>query len=90
MSRAGASVKFRFPGELTRAVRELNKREDVTLYMTLLAAWQLLLARYSHSEEVWVGTAVANRGRAEWEQFDRFSGEHGGDSHGSACGNERA
>ncbi len=71
-SNAGASVKFRLPAEVSRAVRELSKREDVTLYMTLLAAWQLLLARYSHSEEVWVGTAVANRGRAEWEQLIGF------------------
>jgi amino acid adenylation domain-containing protein len=72
MSRAGASMKFRFPAELGRAVRELSKREDVTLYMTLLAAWQLLLARYSGAAEVWVGTAVANRGRAEWERLIGF------------------
>src|SRR5215208_3859265 len=39
LSQAGASVKFRLPVELSKRVRELSKREDVTLYMTLLAAW---------------------------------------------------
>ena len=73
MSYAGASVEFRLGRELSGRLRELSRREDVTLFMTLLAGWQLLLARYSGSEEVRVGTPIANRTRAESGRTDRVS-----------------
>ena len=45
--------------ELTRSLEELNRREGVTLFMTLLAAFQTLLARYSSHDDIVVGTAIA-------------------------------
>ncbi|MEW5925850.1 MAG: amino acid adenylation domain-containing protein [Gemmatimonadota bacterium] len=44
-----------------RALRELGRREGATLFMTLLAGWQALLARYSGQEDVVVGSPVAGR-----------------------------
>jgi amino acid adenylation domain-containing protein len=68
----GARVGLRLGRELTERLKELSRREDVTLYMTLLAGWGLLLARYSGAEVVRVGTPIANRGRAELEELIGF------------------
>ena len=53
--------------ELSAAVREFCRREGVTPFMTLLAAFQVLLARYSGQDDVAVGSPVANRMRPETE-----------------------
>jgi non-ribosomal peptide synthetase component F len=58
--------------ELTRGLRELSARQGTTLYMTLLAAWTVLLARLSGQPDVVVGTPVANRGRVEVENLIGF------------------
>ena len=65
---------FHLPGSLADALRELGKREGVTLFMTLLAAWQVVLARWSGQDDVVVGTPVAGRGRAETEGLIGFFG----------------
>jgi amino acid adenylation domain-containing protein len=49
------------PLALTGQIRELARREGATLFMTLLAAFQLLLARYSGQEEIAVGAPIAGR-----------------------------
>ena len=54
------------PG-VTRGLIALGRRCDATLFMTLLAAWQLLLGRYAGQADVAVGTPVANRSQAELE-----------------------
>ncbi|HEX6039914.1 amino acid adenylation domain-containing protein [Longimicrobium sp.] len=54
------------------ALRELSRTERVTLFMTLLAAWQLLLARYSGQDDVVVGTPIAGRTRVEVEGLIGF------------------
>src|SRR6185369_13927701 len=54
------------PG-LTEALVDLSRREGVTLFMTLLAAFDALLHRYSGEETVVVGSPIANRTRAETE-----------------------
>ncbi|MCP3144587.1 amino acid adenylation domain-containing protein [Pyxidicoccus sp. QH1ED-7-1] len=54
-----------FPPALAREVGAFGKREGFTSYMTVLAAWQALLHRYSGQTEVVVGTPIANRTRAE-------------------------
>src|SRR6185437_7921630 len=51
--------------ELTLALEALARREGATLFMTLLAAYALLLHRYSGQEEVVVGSPIAGRSRAE-------------------------
>src|SRR5215475_5475732 len=58
--------------ELSAALRELSRKEDVTLFMTLLAAFKTLLYRYTGQEDVVVGTTVANRNRAEIEGLIGF------------------
>jgi amino acid adenylation domain-containing protein len=63
----GASATFVLSKELTEALRALGRQESVTLFMTMLAAFQTLLHRYSGSDEVSVGSPVANRSRAETE-----------------------
>ena len=49
------------------ALRQLSRQEGVTLFMTLLAAFAVLLSRYSGQEDIVVGTPIANRTRAEVE-----------------------
>jgi amino acid adenylation domain-containing protein len=58
--------------ELTRRLKEMSRREGVTLFMLLLAAWQVLLSRYTGEEDVVVGTPIANRNRGEVEQLIGF------------------
>ncbi|RKH60321.1 non-ribosomal peptide synthase/polyketide synthase, partial [Corallococcus aberystwythensis] len=56
-----------FPASLTGALNALALREDSTLFMVLLAAFETLLARYSGQETLLVGTPVAGRSREELE-----------------------
>ena len=46
-------------------LKKLSRHEGVTLYMMLLAAFQILLARYSGKEDVCVGSPIAGRNRKE-------------------------
>ncbi|MCA1612825.1 MAG: amino acid adenylation domain-containing protein [Acidobacteria bacterium] len=68
----GRRQGFSLNSEVTRGLRELGEREGATLYMTLLAAFQTLLHRYTGQEDVAVGTAIANRTRPELEQLIGF------------------
>jgi non-ribosomal peptide synthetase component F len=68
----GAHHSFVLDGELARGLKELSRREGVTLFMTLLAAWQVLLARYSGQDDIVVGTTIANRTRGETEALIGF------------------
>jgi amino acid adenylation domain-containing protein len=68
----GAEHTFVLSAPLTRALNDLSRREGVTLFMTLLAAWQTLLRRYTRQEDIVVGADVANRNRAETEPLIGF------------------
>ena len=61
----GARQPISLPESLTAAVNELSRREGVTQFMTLLAAFQILLYRYTGQEDVVVGSPIANRNRTE-------------------------
>ncbi len=61
----GATHRFEVPVEVMQGVRALAHGEGATLFMVLLAAWDLLLARYSGGGDVAVGTPVSSRDRAE-------------------------
>ncbi|MFO7587518.1 MAG: amino acid adenylation domain-containing protein, partial [Gemmatimonadota bacterium] len=63
----GASTSRRIRRPLTDAINELSRREGVTPFMTLLAALQVLLSRYTGQLDFCVGTPVANRTRHEVE-----------------------
>jgi amino acid adenylation domain-containing protein len=65
----GASVAIFLSAGMTRSLQELSKREGVTLFMTLLAAWQLLLSRYSGQQDVAVGTVTTGRTHLETEEM---------------------
>ncbi|MER6363213.1 amino acid adenylation domain-containing protein [Kitasatospora sp. NPDC001527] len=65
----GGSRPFALPAELMEHVREFSRAEGVTPFMTLLAAFQVLLHRYTREEDVVVGVPVANRGRPEVERL---------------------
>jgi len=57
---------------LTQALKALSQGHGVTLFMTLLAAFQTLLHRYSGQDDIAVGTLIANRHRAELEGLIGF------------------
>ncbi|MEE8584227.1 MAG: amino acid adenylation domain-containing protein, partial [Acidobacteriota bacterium] len=65
----GASLDFVWPQRLGQALQELSRRHQATLFMTLLAAFQALLFRYSGQNDLSVGTPVTNRNRTETESL---------------------
>ncbi|WP_435037097.1 non-ribosomal peptide synthase/polyketide synthase [Pseudomonas neuropathica] len=64
---AGSSVDVVLDERLSAGLRALGQRHGVTLYMTLMSAWAMLLGRLSGQSEVVIGSPVANRTRAEIE-----------------------
>ncbi|WP_164003095.1 condensation domain-containing protein, partial [Pyxidicoccus caerfyrddinensis] len=60
------------PRELTSALTALSRREGSTLFMTLLAAFQLLLGRHSGQDDIVVGSPIAGRTREETEGLIGF------------------
>ena len=57
---------------LAKALNVFSRGERVTLFMTLLSAFQLLLYRYTAQDDISVGTFVANRNRMETEELIGF------------------
>jgi len=68
----GALHLFTLPDELTRQLKTLTRRGEATLFMTLLAGFQVLLHRYTNMEDVVVGTPIAGRNRMEMEDLIGF------------------
>jgi natural product biosynthesis luciferase-like monooxygenase protein/amino acid adenylation domain-containing protein len=68
----GAVQQFQLSAELSEALLTLSQQENVTLFMTLLAAFQVLLARYTGQTDISVGTPIANRRQAEIEGLIGF------------------
>ncbi len=68
----GARVSFTLPRSLSMDVAALGRRHGATLYMTLLAAFDVLLSRHAGQEDLLVGSPVANRSRAEIESLIGF------------------
>ena len=66
-SSRGATYRALLPKELTENLKKLSLREDVTLYMLLVAAFQSLLHRYSGQDDIVLGTTSAGRTQAETE-----------------------
>ncbi|WP_020523993.1 non-ribosomal peptide synthetase/MFS transporter [Catelliglobosispora koreensis] len=63
----GAMHHFALTPELTEALHRLSREHRSTLYMTLLAAFDVLLYRYTGQKDFAIGSPVAGRPRAEWE-----------------------
>ena len=65
----GKTCSFELPEELSAEIRELARREGVTLYMLILAAFQVLLSRWSGQMDIVVGSPIAGRTRLELESL---------------------
>lgn len=63
----GASVPCQLSSMQTQALKTLSQEMGVTLFMTLLAAFQVLLSHYSAQDDIVVGTPIANRTQREVE-----------------------
>ncbi len=68
----GATETLALPEELSESLKALGREEGATLFMTLLAAFQTLLYRYTGQPDVSVGTPVAGRGRPEVQDLIGF------------------
>ena len=68
----GATHTFELSPQLSSQLNALSRREGVTLFMTLLAAFQTLLARYTNQDDISIGTPIAGRNRQELEGLIGF------------------
>jgi non-ribosomal peptide synthetase component F len=68
----GAQISFTLPEATVERLRALGATHHATLFMTLLAAFDVMLARITGQFDVPVGTAVAGRSRREWEGLIGF------------------
>jgi amino acid adenylation domain-containing protein len=68
----GQRKRFVISKEVTVELKKLSQQEGVTLFMTLLAAFEVLLAKYSRQDDIVVGSPVANRNRMEIKDLVGF------------------
>ncbi|WP_433234970.1 amino acid adenylation domain-containing protein [Actinomadura nitritigenes] len=69
---AGAQYTFRISVEKTEKLRRLSRRAGTSMFMTLLAGFQALLARYTGQDDIPVGTMVAGRTHPATERLIGF------------------
>ncbi len=68
MAFEGESFDFQLSHKLTLKIKELMAKTDSTLYMLLLAAYNVLLCRYSGQEDIIVGSPIAGRSHVDLEK----------------------
>ncbi len=68
----GAIDTFTIPAALTAPLKALSQREGATLFMTLLAAFEVMLTRYSGQKDIAIGTPVAGRSHPDLENSIGF------------------
>ncbi|HEX2927283.1 MAG TPA: amino acid adenylation domain-containing protein, partial [Ruminiclostridium sp.] len=66
-SNMGASSRFAVPDNISSRIKEICRKENITLFTFLLTAFNVLLYKYTYQEDIIVGTPVANRTRSEFE-----------------------
>ncbi|WP_198688448.1 non-ribosomal peptide synthetase, partial [Xenorhabdus lircayensis] len=71
-SYAGSRVSFHLSAEVLTSLKTLGQRQGTTLFMNLLAAWAVVLARLSGQDDIVIGIPVANRTRRELEDLMGF------------------
>ncbi|MFI0487357.1 amino acid adenylation domain-containing protein [Actinomadura sp. 9N215] len=69
---AGALYQFSVPAEVSNKLRELSREAGCTTFMTLLAAFQVLLSRHSGQDDIAVGSPIAGRAQPETERLIGF------------------
>ncbi|MHB2147695.1 amino acid adenylation domain-containing protein [Calditrichota bacterium LG25] len=72
LSYNGAHLHFKIDPLLSKKIRDFSQEHDLTLFMTLLSAFMLLLNKYTAQQDISVGTPVANRTRSEIEKLIGF------------------
>jgi amino acid adenylation domain-containing protein len=68
----GTTESFGLSAELTEALNALSRRQGVTLFMTLLVGFQILLSRYTGQRDIAIGSPIAGRNREETERLIGF------------------
>src|SRR5579884_2993498 len=68
-----ATMRFPLPRNLVEDLKILSEREHVTLFVTLLAAFQTLLARYSGQDDIVVGSLAAQCAEETGERMGSFA-----------------
>ncbi|HVG11012.1 MAG TPA: amino acid adenylation domain-containing protein [Thermoanaerobaculia bacterium] len=68
----GARLPLALPADLTERLRTLSRGRGATLFMALLAAFKVLLRRYTGQEDLLVGVPIAGRNRSEIEGLIGF------------------
>jgi amino acid adenylation domain-containing protein len=68
----GSKVSFTLENELTEKLNRISQKEGVTLYMTMLSMFQLLLSKYSNQDDIVIGTPIAGRNKKELENLVGF------------------
>ena len=68
----GAHIDFKIDPALTKKIQDFCKQHDLTLFMTLLSAFMIVLNKYTAQQDISVGTPVANRNRSEIEHLIGF------------------
>jgi len=71
-TQSGASLLYSIPVSLVSELQALGRQSQSTLFMTLCAAFNVLLARYSGQSDICIGTPIANRNRSEIEDLVGF------------------
>ena len=71
-SHEGAGEGVLIPAETLDRLRELGRREGVTMFMLLMSAFKILLHRYGGQEQIVVGTPIAGRNQLELEPLIGF------------------
>lgn len=72
LSDRGQTQQVEISQAMTEALKQLSDQQGVTLFMTLLAAFQAFLSRYSGQTDIAVGSPIANRNRRELEDLIGF------------------
>jgi amino acid adenylation domain-containing protein len=72
VSYRGGRAEFLVSLEVTERLRELSRGEGATLFMTLVAAFNTLLYRYTGQDDIVIGTPIAGRNRSEIEPLIGF------------------
>jgi len=72
LTHPGDRVTLALPADLTQEVMALSQREGATLFMTLLAAFKVLLHHYTGQEDIIIGSPIANRPVADTEKLIGF------------------
>ena len=65
----GSRVDCRIEPGLVQRLQQFSQQHDTTLFMTILAAWAVVLHRLSGQDDVVIGTPVANRGNPDLERI---------------------